>query len=153
MPDSIVAKPPLSGNRTHAVTCLYSRDNGSVALRIPGPSHLARLEAPPAPLGGAAMVEVPPGPAPGPAPGAYAVGRRLDLARVQWLREAPVLLQGVNADPPRPGLQVLAPGDRVGPEANRIEQLDVPQPPLDGFELEALRRPPPRSALDWSLGL
>ena len=97
MPDSIVAKPPLSGNRTHAVTCLYSRDNGSVALRIPGPTHLARLDAS-APLSRAAVVEVPPGPAPGPAPGADAVGRLLDLGFIQWLREAPVLLQGLDPD-------------------------------------------------------
>ena len=29
----------------------------------------------------------------------------------QWLREAPVLLQGVDPDPPRPGIKVLASGD------------------------------------------
>ena len=86
---------------------------------------------------------VPPGGAPRPAPSADAVGCLDHFSPIERLGKATVLLQGVDLNPPCPGVKFLAPGDRVGPEPDRIEQLDVPPTTFDGLHLDRCggRRP------------
>ena len=124
-----IGNPMLSRYGAVALSACVQGFPGLIPLPHSSPPYPSQLEPPP-PLRPPAVVEVPPGPSTGPALGADAVGRLLNLGFIQWIGEAPVLLQGVDPDPPRPRLQVLAPGDRIGPESNRIEQRDVPQSSL-----------------------
>ena len=62
---------------------------------------------------------------PDPLPELIAQRRRLlGLGFIKRLRQPPVLFKGVDPHSTGPGLQLLAPGDRIGPEPNRVAHED-----------------------------